>query len=59
MGIRYQPCGTGETLLLKIEATLLQTLFKLAESFNTVQWSSSVRTYHPHVMGYDGKGREK
>lgn len=59
MGIRYQQCGTGETLLLKMEAKLLQTLWKLTGHFNTVLWSSSVGTYHPHVMRFDGKGKGK
>lgn len=59
MGIRYQQCGTGETLLLKTETKLLQTLFKLTGYFNIVLWSSSVRTNLPHVMRFDGKGKGK
>lgn len=59
MANRDQLCGTGEILILKIEAKLHQTPLKLRRNFNTLICSSTVRTNHLHVMGYGGKGREK
>lgn len=55
---RDQQCGTEEILILKIEAKLHQTLLKWRETL-TLICSSTVKTNHLHVTGYDGKGREK
>jgi len=54
---RDQQCGTGEILILKVEAKLQQTLCKWTGNFNTLIHSSTVRTNHLHVMGHDEKGR--
>lgn len=58
MANRDEQCDTGEILILKVEAKLRQTLLKWTGNFDTPICSSTVRTNHLHVMGYDGKGRK-
>lgn len=58
MANRDQQCGTGDILILKIEAKLHQTLLKWRETL-TLICSSTVKTNHLHVTRYNGKGRKK
>lgn len=58
MANRDEQCGTGEVVILKVEAKLHQTLLEWIGNFNTLIHSSTVRTNHLHVIRYDGKGRK-